>query len=100
MQYVYNILVKKDKLIEEEKKKGKLLLMLWFAGITGFFIMLSNIFFYMARTPGHNQFIVYEPAPLIFWTEISAMLFVLIITVWIFYNYVSGKGMLNLMRKR
>ena len=93
-------MVKKDNIEEEEKKWGKLLLLLWFAGITGFFIMLSNIFFYMARTAGHSQFIVYEPAPLIFWTEIAIMVFVLIITIWIFYNYVSGKGMLNLIRKK
>lgn len=84
---------------KEDGKISRLLLMIWFAGITGFFIMLANIFFYMGRNPGHSQFIVYEPAPLIFWTEIAIMIFVLIITLWIFYNYVSGKRVLNLIRK-
>ena len=83
----------------EHMHHGKLLILLWFAGVTGFFLVLANIFLAMIPLKDHQQIIVYEPNSLIFWIEIGLIVFILITTIWILYNYISGKAVLVLEKR-
>ena len=76
----------------------KALLLLWFAGTTSFFIILANIFISLIPRK-EERIIVYEPSSFIFWLETGLMIIILAISVWILYNYVSGKGRLELVKR-
>ncbi len=78
--------------------ENKVLIFLWFAGITGFFLVMAVIFISMIFVQGDRQVIVYEPDKIVFWAEISLMIITLSITMWILYNYVSGRGSLVILR--
>ena len=80
-------------------KKEKLVLLLWFAGITSFFLVLSSIFISLIPSVNHRIVVLYEPNELIFWVEIILMVYVISITLWIAYNYISGRGLLTITRK-
>ncbi len=79
-------------------QKDRLILMFWFAGIVGFFLVFSTIFISMIPLRERKQIIVYEPNSVIFWSELIIMLVVLYITLWILYNYITGKGHLQLQK--
>ena len=81
--------------------KNRLMLMFWFAGISGFFLVLATIFVEMVDNPGHRQVLLYEPSEFVFWAEMILIIIILFITMWILYEYVSGKGVLTIeIRKR
>ena len=82
-----------------KSQKISLLLMFWFAGIMGFFLVLSTIFITMIPLKKHQQIILYEPNGFIFWSEIVLLVFVLFTGIWILYNYATGKASLMLVKR-
>lgn len=80
--------------------KNKILISFWFLGIVGFFLVLASIFVSMIGTIGHSNTIVFESNNLVFWSEVVLLIFVTIVTLWILYNYVSGRGVLVLVRRQ
>ena len=79
--------------------KARFLLMLWFSGITGFFIVMATIFINMIGAK-NKEFLVYnEPNDFVFWTEFSMIIFILAVTIWILYSYATGKGSLEFVER-
>ncbi len=81
------------------KGKARFLLMLWFSGVTGFFLVLATIFISMIGTRNEGHIVYSEPNDFIFWTELGLIVFILAVTIWILYNYATGKGSLEFIEK-
>lgn len=77
-------------------KQDRLLLLIWFCGISGFFIVMAIIFISMIPEIDHKQIIVSEQNDLIYWSEMILLVFVIFMTVKIAYNYAAGNKVLIL----
>ena len=80
-------------------KRYRALLLVWFSGIVAFFAIIAPLFIRMMFSEEHRQVIVYEPNKYVFWGEAGLLILIIFISVWILYNYVAGKGVLE-MNKR
>ena len=80
--------------------ENKVLIFFWFAGITGFFFVVFIAFTTMVDTSGHRNIIIYEPSNAVYYSELTLMFMILLLTTWILYNYASGKASLELVRKK
>lgn len=79
--------------------KKQWLILVWFCGIVGFFLINTIVFFAMIFEENH-KITVYEPREFVFWTEIVCIVFIMITTIWLLYNYLTRKGYLDLIERK
>ncbi len=86
------------------KNTRQLLLLIWFCGVIGFLMVISTLFIAIITIKDHTQIVermlLNEPNNIIFWIELVIMLFVIYVTLWILYNYITGKAALDLVKRR
>ena len=86
--------------MKKDERMAKFLVFVWFTGIISFFFAVFVVFTTMINEKGHKLIVLYEPSNLVYWSEFILMFIILLLTVWLLYNYVSEKASLELVRKK
>ncbi len=86
--------------MKKDERLAKFLVFVWFIGIISFFFAVFVIFTTMINEKNHKLIVLYEPSNLVYWSEFILMFIILLLTIWLLYNYVSQNASLELVRKK